>query len=95
VSKPKKTQNPYPVGVSPHSFCSFSGFFAIFLLVILWFYWVFCHYFTTYLIEKTLNYGDFNQKGTELTITVGNGIHNLYLWDIGYFSRIIAYNAQK
>jgi len=83
------------VGVSLYQFKVFLVFFAIFLLVILWFYWVFCHYFTTYLIEKTLNYGDFNQKGTELTITVGNGIHNLYLWDIGYFSRIIAYNAQK
>ncbi len=44
---------------------------------------------------EPLNYGDFNQKGTELTITVGNGIHNLYLWVFGYFSRIIAYNAQK
>jgi hypothetical protein len=44
---------------------------------------------------EPLNYGDFNQKGTELRITVGNGIHNLYLWDIGYFSRIIIYNAQK
>jgi hypothetical protein len=44
---------------------------------------------------EPLNYGIFNQKGTELTITVGSGIHNLYLWDIGYFSRIIAYNAQK
>jgi hypothetical protein len=44
---------------------------------------------------EPLNYGDFNQKGTELRVNVGNGSHNLYLWDIGYFLRIIAYNAQK
>ncbi len=44
---------------------------------------------------EPLNYGDFNQKGTELRVNVGNGSHNLYLWDIGYFSRIITYNAQK
>jgi hypothetical protein len=44
---------------------------------------------------EPLNYGIFNQKGTELTITVGSGSRSLYLWDIGYFSRIIAYNAQK
>ena len=44
---------------------------------------------------EPLNYGNFNQKGTELRVNVGNGSHNLYLWDIGYFSRIITYNAQK
>jgi hypothetical protein len=28
---------------------------------------------------EPLNYGDFNQKGTELRVNVGNGSHNLYL----------------
>jgi hypothetical protein len=44
---------------------------------------------------EPLNYGNFNQKGTELRITVGNGSHSLESWDIGCFSRIIAYNAKK
>jgi len=73
--KTLKTLTPWEFHYSDLRFLWF--FFAIFLLGIVWFLLGFLLLLNRFHYWGTPYFGDFNQKGTELRVNVGNDSHTL------------------